>query len=366
MVKNSVQDLLHDFPIQDFQSDLIQWFQKEKRDLPWRKDKDPYKIWVSEVMLQQTRVDTVIPYFERFMEKYPTLEHLAEADEQELLKIWEGLGYYSRVRNLHHAVREVKEKYGGVVPDNRKEFQKLKGVGSYTAGAVLSIAYNLPEPAVDGNVMRVLSRVLHIDEDISKAKTKKKFETIVAEMISREDPSSFNQGLMELGALVCTPRSPACLLCPVRDYCRAFKLGKSEDLPVKNAKKRNKTVKLIAAVLEDPEGNIVLRQRPPDGLLASLWEFPNEEVTGTLENPLAFLEKTLKEKHGFTSRIHKPLGTITHKFSHLTWEIDAYRGKVGENIQESETLKAVSRDEITSTYPLPVPHQIIWQKFIGN
>lgn len=365
-MKNLVQQILHEFPVSDFQEDLIRWYHEEKRDLPWRQDQDPYKVWVSEVMLQQTRVDTVIPYFERFIEKYPTLEHLAEAEEQELLKMWEGLGYYSRIRNLHDAVREVKEKCGGLIPNTREEFQKLKGVGSYTAGAVLSIAFNQPEPAVDGNVMRVLSRILNVDDDIAKAKTKKKFEAIVAEIISKEDPSSFNQGLMELGALVCTPRSPACLLCPVREHCRAFALGKTDELPVKKSKKTTKTVKLIAAVLQDQHGKIVLRKRPREGLLARLWEFPNEEITGKPENPLTLLEKTLKEKHGFTSRIKHPLCTITHKFSHLTWHIDAYRGEVEGEIKESETLKVVSKDEIASVFSLPVPHQKIWQKFNEN
>ena len=360
------KSILHHFSIRDFQEALLHWYQEEKRDLPWRKDRDPYKIWVSEVMLQQTRVDTVIPYFERFIEKYPTLDHLAEAEEQELLKMWEGLGYYSRIRNLHQAAREVQEQYGGVIPNTRKELEKLKGVGSYTAGAILSIAYNQPEPAVDGNVMRVLSRVLNIEDDIAKAKTKRKFEAIVTEIIAKDDPSSFNQGLMELGALVCTPQSPACLLCPVREYCRAFALGKTEELPVKKTKKPTRTVKLIAAVLQNQEGNIILRKRPREGLLASLWEFPNEEISAGLENPLAILEKTLKEKHGFTSYINQPLCSITHQFSHLTWKIDAYAGKVEGEVNESETLKVVSKDEITSIYPLPVPHQKIWQKFNEN
>ena len=165
-------------------------------------------------MLQQTRVETVIPYYERFIEQFPTLDRLAEADEETVLKAWEGLGYYSRARNLHQAVREVKEKYGGAVPDTEEEISKLKGVGSYTAGAILSIAYGKPVPAVDGNVMRVLSRILLIEDDITKARTKQLFEQIARKLIPEHDPSSFNQALMELGALVCTPQSPGCLLCP--------------------------------------------------------------------------------------------------------------------------------------------------------
>ncbi len=362
-MKQIVETILKDFSVKDFQKDLIQWYLEEKRDLPWRKDKDPYKVWVSEVMLQQTRVDTVIPYFNRFMEKYPTLESLAAAEEQELLKIWEGLGYYSRIRNLHQAVREVQEKYDGVVPKTRKELEQLKGVGSYTAGAVLSIAYDQPEPAVDGNVMRVLSRILNIEDDIAKTKTKKMFENIVSEIISREDPSSFNQGLMELGALICTPRSPSCLLCPVREHCRAFALGKTEELPVKKTKKSYKTVKLLAVVLQDKHGKFILRQRPEEGLLANLWEFPNEPVMRGPKNQLTYLEEVLQEKHGFTSRIKQPLCSISHQFSHLKWEIDAFVGEIEGEIEESATLKAVSKEEIASQYPLPVPHQKIWEKY---
>ncbi len=206
--------------------------------MPWRENRDPYRVWVSEVMLQQTRVDTVIPYFINFMREFPDLESLADADEEKLLKAWEGLGYYSRVRNLQTAVREVVAEYGGKVPETRKEISSLKGVGSYTAGAVLSIAYGMPEPAVDGNVMRVLSRVLLIEEDIAKQKTKRLFEDILYDLISTADPSAFNQGLMELGALVCTPRSPGCLLCPVRLHCRAYEAGVQDALPLKSKKEK--------------------------------------------------------------------------------------------------------------------------------
>ena len=214
------------FNKETFRQDLIGWFEQEQRTLPWRQDQDPYKVWVSEIMLQQTRVDTVIPYFNRFIEQFPTIEALAEAEEDKVLKAWEGLGYYSRARNLQAAVREVHEHYGGRVPDNPKEISSLKGVGPYTAGAILSIAYGIPEPAVDGNVMRVLSRILSIWEDIAKPATRKIFEEAVRELISHENPSFFNQALMELGALICTPTSPSCLLCRVREHCLAFFEGK--------------------------------------------------------------------------------------------------------------------------------------------
>lgn len=243
-MNESLHQKLEKVTVDQFQRDLIDWYEREKRDLPWRKSQDPYRVWVSEIMLQQTRVDTVIPYYQRFMEKFPTIEALANADEDDVLKAWEGLGYYSRARNLQAAVREVHESYNGVVPDNPKELGKLKGIGPYTKGAILSIAYNIPEPAVDGNVMRVLSRILSIWDDIAKPKTRKVFEEAVYYLISKENPSSFNQALMELGAMVCTPTSPSCLLCPVREHCAAFSEGVQAELPVKTKAKANKKVQM--------------------------------------------------------------------------------------------------------------------------
>ena len=269
---------LNGFSRETFQTQLLAWYDENKRDLPWRKTRDPYHIWVSEIMLQQTRVDTVIPYFENFIERFPTIDEIAEADEEDVLKAWEGLGYYSRARNLQAAVREVKESYGGVVPNNEEEISTLKGVGPYTAGAILSIAYGKPVPAVDGNVMRVLSRILLVYDDISKAKTRKAFEQAVRELIPNDEASSFNQALMELGAVVCTPKSPGCLLCPVRSECRAFHEGVQTELPVKAKKKRPKPVPIAVAVLENANGQFLISKRPNKGLLANLWEFPNCEV----------------------------------------------------------------------------------------
>lgn len=202
-----------------FSTELLSWYERSKRDLPWRRHRDPYYIWVSEIMLQQTRVDTVIPYFQRFIERFPTIRDLAEAPEEEVLKCWEGLGYYSRARNLQAAAKQVMERHGGIVPDTKAEVSALKGVGPYTTGAILSIAFNRPEPAVDGNVMRVLSRYFLIEEDVAKAGTRTLMEELAAELIPEGRASDFNQALMELGALVCTPKSPQCLICPVMARC---------------------------------------------------------------------------------------------------------------------------------------------------
>lgn len=357
----SVDTVLNDFKIEKFQEDLIEWFKKEQRNLPWRKDKDPYKIWVSEIMLQQTRVDTVIPYFQRFIEIFPTIKDLAEAEEEQVLKAWEGLGYYSRARNLQTAVREVHEKYEGKVPSTKKEISQLKGVGPYTAGAILSIAYGVPEPAVDGNVMRVLSRILNIEDDISKQKTRKRFENIIYEMISREDPSSFNQGLMELGAIVCTPTSPSCLLCPVREHCRAFELGKQTELPVKTKTKSTKEVQLTAAVLISEDEKVLIRKRPDEGLLAKLWEFPNEPSPKE-ENILTSFETDMWNKHGIKVKINDFLTNIEHVFSHLKWNIHVFIGMIDGKVVDSSKMKLVSLKELDD-YAFPVSHQKIIQQY---
>ncbi|HWI49024.1 MAG TPA: A/G-specific adenine glycosylase [Rummeliibacillus sp.] len=342
-----------------FQQALVEWFQKEKRDLPWRKTKDPYKIWVSEVMLQQTRVDTVIPYYNRFMKEFPTPEVLAEAPEEKLLKQWEGLGYYSRARNLQAGVREVVENYGGKVPDNRPEISKLKGVGPYTAGAVLSIAYNRAEHAVDGNVMRVLSRVLLIDADIALPKHKKIFENAVMELIDTEYPSEFNQGLMELGALVCTPTSPKCLLCPVREFCTAFNEGNPEELPVKTKKVKSKNLHYDVFMVQNAKGQFLLEKRPEKGLLANMWQFPmfeqNNEAQQTNESLLAtayHVELINREK----------LLTFKHVFSHLVWYMDSYIIGV-EQIADAPENSAWFTVEEMQKLPMPVPMQKVWQNY---
>jgi A/G-specific adenine glycosylase len=266
---------------QYFSTELLAWYRRHRRDLPWRRSRNPYHIWISEVMLQQTRVDTVIPYFQRFTEKFPTMEALAEAPEEEVLKLWEGLGYYSRARNLQGAVREVHERYGGIVPNTKEEISSLKGVGPYTSGAILSIAYNLPEPAVDGNVMRVLSRYFLIEEDIMKGSTRVLMEKLAKELIPEGAAGDFNQGLMELGALVCTPRSPHCLTCPVMEHCSAREAGLEESLPVKKKAKPPRPEQRVTALIEgsgDNEGRVLIRQRPQEGLLARMWELPHAEV----------------------------------------------------------------------------------------
>lgn len=353
---------LHDVDKNSFQQDLISWFSHEQRDLPWRKSQDPYKVWVSEIMLQQTRVDTVIPYFNRFIKEFPTIDALAEADEEKVLKAWEGLGYYSRVRNLQSAVREVKEKYGGVVPDNKEDISSLKGVGPYTAGAILSIAYGVPEPAVDGNVMRVISRILSIWDDIAKPASRKIFEEAIRTLISHENPSYFNQSLMELGALICTPTSPSCLLCPVREHCFGFHEGVQQELPIKTKAKKQRKVELAAVIIRDKEGKTVIHKRASEGLLANMWEFPNVEISAPFLTDKNYTEALMMEKLGLHVKIGNKVGHVEHVFSHLKWDISVYDGELVSRVKESSHLKLVNEVEIEQ-YPFPVSHQKIIQYY---
>jgi A/G-specific adenine glycosylase len=350
----------------DFRKDLISWFEKEQRDLPWRKDRDPYKVWVSEIMLQQTRVDTVIPYFNRFMEWFPTLNAFADADEEKILKAWEGLGYYSRVRNLHSAVKEVRETYQGIVPNSPAEISKLKGVGPYTAGAILSIAYGRPEPAVDGNVMRVLSRILLIKDDIAKPKTRKIFEEAVRELIDHDNPSFFNQALMELGALICTPGVPACLLCPVREHCSAFREGVQVELPVKNQTKKSRNVQLVAAIITNEKGELFIHKRPAKGLLANLWEFPSFEIHSQLLTKREFFQEQFEGVFGVKPSIEDFIVKIDHVFSHLVWDVDTFSGKLetlmDEAVMAANNVKWVSEREMEE-YAFPVSHQKMFKAY---
>jgi len=336
-----------------FEQDLLGWYHENKRDLPWREDQNPYKIWVSEIMLQQTKVDTVIPYFQRFIEKFPTPEVLAEAEEQDVLKAWEGLGYYSRARNLQTAVREVVSSYGGSVPDNEKDLGDLKGIGPYTKGAILSIAFNQPVPAIDGNVMRVFSRLLLIEEDISLQRTKNLVDEKVREMISKEDPASFNQAVMELGALVCTPRSPGCLLCPVQAHCEAFAHGREEELPVKAKAKKQREESFVVLLIRNEKNEYLIEKRPEKGLLANLWQFPMIPYS---EVNLEQVKDWIYKNYGIHIQLKEELGKINHVFTHLIWQLDIYEAVTKETEIKKDSVYFVEKEELEE-YPFPVSHQ---------
>ncbi|REB05314.1 A/G-specific adenine glycosylase [Sporosarcina sp. BI001-red] len=325
---------------EEFNERLLFWYHQEKRDLPWRRTSNPYYIWVSEVMLQQTRVDTVIPYYERFIASFPTMESLAQAEEERVLKHWEGLGYYSRVRNLQAGVKEVVENYDSKIPQTRAEILNLRGIGPYTAGAVLSIAYGVPEHAVDGNVMRVFSRLFLIEEDIAIPKTKKVFEQRVMEVIDETDPSSFNQAIMELGATICTPK-PRCLLCPVRDFCKAFEEGKQEQLPIKTKKVKKKVLTIHSYAISEPGGKWLLRKRPTDGLLGDFWEFPQIELTQEMDS-----KDALKIDTGLLIEQGEPYAQFNHIFSHVTWNVEGFHAVLQHESPIPEGYRFFSDEEL--------------------
>ena len=350
--------------ISDFQDRLLQWFSENKRDLPWRRTSNPYYIWISEVMLQQTQVDTVIPYYEEFISRFPTMHDLARAPQEDVLKRWEGLGYYSRARNLQSGVQEVVEKYNAKIPEEKKELLTVKGVGPYTAGAILSIAYGKPEPAVDGNVMRVLSRIFLIDEDIAKVKTRKTFESLLYELIPEQNASYFNQGLMEIGALICKPKNPLCDGCPLAIHCQARAKGVQTDYPVKKKKIKQKTMNYVAVILRDGHGNLLIHKRANEGLLANFWEFPliDKQSDVSLIEQANGLSVELKVKGDPQWSLYDE--TVTHIFSHLKWHINIIVGTIQEaNLQVLKDYLWVSEKDIKQ-YPFPVPHQKI-MKIIG-
>jgi len=302
---------------------LLNWYKGNKRDLPWRKNKDPYRIWVSEIMLQQTRVEVVKGYFERWIERFPTLESLAQAQEDEVIQYWQGLGYYSRARNLLRGVQEVSASYGGRVPDTKAEVASLAGIGDYTSGAILSIAYSQKEPAIDGNVLRVFSRLYCIDQDISSVTTKKQIRALVERELPVDKPGDFNQALMDLGATICIPKVPRCSICPLRCLCLAAQQGRQLELPIKKKKNPPIPIRVIAGVAQDG-GTFLLRRRPEKGLLANMWEFPAIEIGSTDDEMTAFRQQFLSET-GQEIELETLLFECTHTFSHRQWHISFYR-----------------------------------------
>lgn len=302
---------------------LLAWYRRERRDLPWRRTRDPWAIWVSETMLQQTRVETVIPYYERFMQRFPSARMLADADADELMSHWAGLGYYSRARNLKAAASQVVREHGGRVPDDLEALRALPGVGRYTAGALASIAFDRPAPIVDGNVARVLARLLDLDLDVRSPAGQRRLWEEAEALANGPSPGDLNQALMELGALVCTPRAPRCASCPLREHCRGSNAGRAEALPVKAPKKQPKRIEAVAALLVRGPRVLALR-RPPSGLLGGLWELPGGELAAG-EKPAAGLARALRERVGLAPLRAKRLGEVTHGFTHRTLRLHVYR-----------------------------------------
>lgn len=318
------------------QNRLLDWYHENKRILPWRDRPDAYSVWVSEIMLQQTRVETVIPYFENWMRLFPTVTALANASEREVLNAWEGLGYYSRARNLRRAARIVAGSHEGKIPHDVETLRKLPGIGRYTAGAISSIAFGMDEPVLDGNVKRVYARLFDVTEAVNSPKGEKLLWGVARENLPPGKAGDFNQALMELGATICAPRSPRCPICPLREMCRARSNGTQELRPVKAPKKAMPHYIHAAGVIVG-EGKVLLAQRPSKGLLGGMWEFPNGRVEG---DPAGGLAKALRSGYSLRVRRKEALGVVRHAYTHFKVTVYVFRCDP-LSIPENENLKWV-------------------------
>lgn len=329
---------------------LLAYYDANKRILPWREEPSAYYVWLSEIMLQQTRVEAVKPYFSRFIEELPDIESLANASEVELLKLWEGLGYYSRVRNLGKAAKVVMETYGGKLPSTKTELLKLPGIGSYTAGAISSIAYGEANPAVDGNVLRVFSRVFADDRDILNPQVKKDWEALIETTMPKDRPGDYNQALMEIGACVCVPNgSPKCDMCPLANMCQAHLSSEETKYPYK-APKKARVIEQKTVLILRSEDKVVLVKRPANGLLAGMYEFPIVEGNASQDEVLSYLNE-----QGIKALWISPLEDAKHIFTHKEWHMHAYMIRVDE-LQEGNTPESwlfVDKKEVEEQYPIP-------------
>ena len=318
-----------------FRDDLLDWYDAHKRAMPWRETDDPYRIWVSEIMLQQTRVDTVRDYYPRFQEAFPTVEALADAERDEVLKHWEGLGFYARARHLHEAARTVVAEHDGTVPDTMDDIRALKGIGPYTAAAVLSIAHDAPHAVLDGNVTRVLSRVFAVDEDATTTAAQRALRGLANDLLDADRPGDFNQAMMELGALVCTPSTPLCDRCPLQDVCRAHAAGTEDDYPITPESEPVPHHDIaVGLVFDDAGDELLIQRRPDEGLLGGLWEFPGgkQEEAESLETAC---RRELKEELGIDVSIDDHFYTLSHAYSHFKITLHAFRCRVADGTPEA-------------------------------
>ncbi|QIB69356.1 A/G-specific adenine glycosylase [Aminipila butyrica] len=335
-----------------FQKDLLNWYHKNARVLPWRSQPSPYRVWISEMMLQQTRVDTVIPYFQRFMEALPDIPALAEVTEDKLLKLWQGLGYYNRALNLKKTAQVLMSQYGGQLPPDREALLALPGIGPYSAGAISSIAFGRAVPAVDGNVLRIMARLLASYEDINQGAHKKKMQAFMEKLVSPEEPGNFNQGLMDLGAGICLPNGqPKCPDCPVQAHCKAYRQELTALIPVKIPKKKRRIEEKTVFVIAWQE-RYALQKRKSGGLLPNLWEFPNRE--GHLKPEES---RELLKDMGIQAVSITPLAASKHIFSHIEWHMKGFlvTGEVDE--RGASPFTWVTKEEIQQEYSIPTAFQ---------
>ncbi len=315
-----------------FAADLLAWFRTNAADLPWRRDRDPYRVWLAEIMLQQTQVATVVDYYLRFLARFPSVEALAAASLDDVLKLWEGLGYYSRARNLHRTAQIVVAEWGGVFPRTAAELQTLPGIGRYTAGAIASLAYNQDVPAVDGNVIRILTRLYNSVEDTAQPAAQKRLWTLAASLVPPGEAGPYNEALMELGRVICKPKAPRCDICPLRDYCQAFAAGVQDERPVRQRRVATPHYDVAAGVIHGAgefAGHFLIAQRPPDGLLGGLWEFPGgkREDGEVMSQTLA---RELQEELGITVEVGDLVVRVRHAFTHFRITLHAYDCRVVE------------------------------------
>lgn len=340
-----------DFDAKGFAGTIAAWYKQAGRDLPWRHTRSPYAIWISEIMLQQTQVETVKPYYERFMERFPTIADLAGAPMDEVYKMWEGLGYYRRAAHLKEAALTVTQELSGHFPDTFDEIIRLKGIGSYTASAISSIAFKEPKGVIDGNTLRIISRVFNRQDNIARDSTKKLYQTVMDGLIAHADPSDFNQGMMDLGATVCTPKKPTCDTCPVRAFCQARLFGTAGLLPV-NIKNKNKTdIYLITAILRCQDKYFLVKNK--EGLLTGLYGLPQFEV----ESPMGF-EDQFYDTYRTSVRLLEYEKEFRHIFSHRVWHMSVYYGELppDADLQLKENL--YTREELEAL-PIPTAHKKI-------
>ena len=347
---------------QDFQDTLLAWFRDYQRDMPWRRTDDPYRIWVSEVMLQQTQVKKVIGYYERFIERFPDVEHLAAAPLQDVLKVWEGLGYYARARNLHKAARIIVEALGGKIPVDYAAFRKLPGVGDYSAAAVQSIAFNAAYAAVDGNIKRVLARLFLMEVPINDAKSAKHFQQEADALLDPNAPGVFNQAMMELGATGCRPQSPTCLVCPVNSFCEAFGTARQDEFPYRLQRKPLPEHHLAVGVIYRDDA-VLLTQRQLEGLLGGLWEFPGGQL-GEGESPETACVRHIADVVNLSVTNVRYLARVRHAYTHFKVVVDVFQC----DYQAGEVVLKGPRDakwvKVSALREYPLPRTV--HKFLGK
>ncbi|MBW3622089.1 MAG: A/G-specific adenine glycosylase [Armatimonadetes bacterium] len=354
-------------PLPDgFSPALLDWFRAHQRDLPWRRDMDPYAIWVSEIMLQQTQVATVIPYFERFMARFPTLRDLAEAPEEEVMRLWAGLGYYSRARNLRRGAQEVLERFEGRVPSRVEDLLTLKGIGRYTAGAIASIAYNERAPLLDGNVMRVLCRVFALPGDPKRGPLHRRLWELAEALIPDGYAREFNPALMELGATICTPRSPRCGACPVSDFCEAFRRGEQERYPEAAPQRPQEQVQMVCGVIvREDDGRVLLVQPATEGRWGGLWQLPNAPL-GDGEGYRERLARLL-DGMGLEAGTLQPVTEVRHGITRFSITLQAFECRcegAGEP-QPGSPSRWSTREELMEL-PLPAPHRRVVKAWLAG